>query len=386
MRYEHSIVELFVNQILRSKQIIEFIKSNDLKFNSEFVRVMFDYKPKINFPGLVEFVSKQIGEEETNVYLEGLELLNEYLTIISISSLINERRIGYPEHKDSKYMSINSHDGSEFWNIDALEFLFHFSSFNDYPRPNNPKNSLQENDNIPEIYKYRFNLVNLIILFASMLSVFYNKKLSIMADSKFSFKTLFSSLDSDKDGVITTDDIDTFLSKHKVKFSKNEIRCVFLFNKRINFEGKNVEFVDYFDAKSFKGFLYLFSFQKEYGNNLSDNENTSGKRQNNDFRTKSNAYHEYGQENVSKVNYSAMRMVESIISLSRLEERLESIKEEYSYKGELSLIDLFDSFDLENNEYVTMKEFGTCLEFYNVTDSNILSALFKRFAHEDKIR
>ena len=395
MKYEQLLIELFVNQILRSKQIITFISNSYLSFNTSHLSSIFNNKLILSFTDLYDLVSSQIGEEETEAYIEGLELLNEYFIILSISlSLIDK------EEREKIYKLKNKVTDEALWSIDAFKYIIDFNSTTKFDN---------NDDNIPLKLKYKFDLANLIVLFASMFSLLHNKKLLIMGNLNISFKTLFNQIDVDNDGLLSVNDIAHLFKKHKVNFSKSDIELIFLLNKipektsmDYNVNNKTTKINNnYFDYKTFKGFIYLFSFNSKINKSGSITRFSVSR----DFsRSKSPIDHlskahskQQSTTNIqvltnnqinnkfTKSNYSSIRLSEHILSLSKLEEGLEKEKEAYIQSGELSLIHLFQCFDTSNNDIITSDEFIASLEFLGITDTKPGNKLFQTYSQENSL-
>lgn len=409
MKYEHILVELFVNQALRSKQIIDFLNKSTLSKNLPLLNSLF-HKENLSFSDLYNLISSQIGEEESDAYIEGIELVNEYLLILSVSHTllndeveeVNENKM-YNSTKGKISLSTGNDKGKDErrWNINTLKYLIEFGNNeneNEF-QMNKSKSKLKSKDkytdneynkynqhhqkHITEIFKFEF--VNMIILYASMFSLIHNKKLLLFANMKFTIDTLFDEIDIDKDGLITNEDIEFLFNKHKVNISRKDINLIFQLNistnkslSRKNTIEKNINITDYFDYKSFKGYLYMFSI----GNS---NSNTHFKKERKESIEKKKKIDSHIKNKVLKGNYSANRLIEQFISLSNLEKSLDEAKIDYIEKGELSLIDIFTCFDIENNDYISIDQFLSSLEFLGIYDNKIGILLFNSFSNNNKL-
>lgn len=408
MKYEHILVELFVNQALRSKQIIDFLNKSTLSKNLPLLNSLFN-KETLSFSDLYNLISSQIGEEESDAYIEGIELVNEYLLILSVShTLLNdEEEVNennkYSSTKGKISLSTWNDKGKDErrWNINTLKYLIEFGNNENENeiQINKSKSKLKSKDkyteneyntynkhshqHISEIFKFEF--VNMIILYASMFSLIHNKKLLLFANMKFTIDSLFDEIDIDKDGLITNEDIEFLFNKHKVKISRKDINLIFQLNistnkslSRKNTIEKNINISDYFDYKSFKGYLYMFSI----GNS---NSNSHFKKERKESIEKNKKLDSHIKNKVLKGNYSANRLIEQFISLSNLEKSLDEAKIDYIEKGELSLIDIFTCFDIDNNDYISIDQFLSSLEFLGIYDNKIGILLFNSFSNNNKL-
>lgn len=398
MDKENKLIELFVNQIIRTKQICTFIKDSNSVYNEQLLINMFKNKRSLNVSDLYELVKSQIGEEESNIYLNGLYLVNEYLVILSTSYNINSDKINNSNNNctsNSNNSTIDNNINNITWDISAIKHLIYLDDLLNinYQYEDIDKNYI-DNDRVPYYLKLKFTLVNLLVLYSSMFVLLKNKKQSLSIDSRFSVKDVYNYLDFNKDGLITAEDINYLFSKHKVNFNIDDIRYIFLLNKmpKINNNIMTLSTLDYFDYKSFKGFFYLFSKANTKNNFKCIDLNAKNYIKENKVNNLTNNVKEstvdnkINNKNSKKLGYSTLKICNIIIGLSQLEESLNNLKDDYVLKGELSLIHLFQCFDIDNNEFIVLQNFVDSLSFLGISDYNMIEDLYVKYSNNNKIR
>ena len=316
---EQLFVEMIVNQVIKYKQIHKFMIINDFNYNQLYITEILgkSFQNKKLFS-----LYNQLKRDSND--LEGVNLL--------CASLL----------KYSKHIG-NCEDNQ--MSVDSIKLLF--DEFDD--ETNSEKQSLTEetiktnsNDSFI-LYKAHFS--NFIYLYCSMISYLHSKLLKIISLKTFSPSKLYMKL---SEGSLIG--LNQFLETHSINISYPQIK--YLFSK-----------------------LHLFTRLNTLDRNIK-----LSKQQFECLFFKSNETISFPNPPSNNHSYSVYRIIDFFVSLAVIENELERHKQTFADKGELTLIELYGSFDINNDDNIDLEEFIKCLEVIGVKNSEQVMVLFNRFS------
>ena len=199
---------------------------------------------------------------------------------------------------------------------------------------------------------------------------------------------LFIEMDTDKNGYISCEDIETFLSKRKIKICTDELQAfISLFDEDLDGELNWNEYL-FMILPSPTNYEYNLDELKvlggkytEYYNNRK-NEHTKENVNQMNQSTSQTYYFNSHNSNTVNVNANTTQSFSSLASLLYqiidFENQIDNMRIKLLSNENFNLTAMFNYFDRYNNQYISFMDFSDALESFDIISKNSI-LLFSRY-------
>ena len=199
---------------------------------------------------------------------------------------------------------------------------------------------------------------------------------------------LFIEMDTDKNGYISCEDIETFLSKRKIKICTDELQAfISLFDEDLDGELNWNEYL-FMILPSPTNYEYnldeLKMLEGKYTEYYNNRKNEHTKENVNQMNQSTSQTYYFNSHNSNTVNVNA-NTTQSFSSLASLlyqiidfENQIDNMRIKLLSNENFNLTAMFNYFDRYNNQYISFMDFSDALESFDIISKNSI-LLFSRY-------
>ena len=199
---------------------------------------------------------------------------------------------------------------------------------------------------------------------------------------------LFIEMDTDKNGYISCEDIETFLSKRKIKICTDELQAfISLFDEDLDGELNWNEYL-FMILPSPTNYEYnldeLKMLEGKYTEYYNNRKNEHIKENVNQMNQSTSQTYYFNSHNSNTVNVNA-NTTQSFSSLASLlyqiidfENQIDNMRIKLLSNENFNLTAMFNYFDRYNNQYISFMDFSDALESFDIISKNSI-LLFSRY-------
>ena len=199
---------------------------------------------------------------------------------------------------------------------------------------------------------------------------------------------LFIEMDTDKNGYISCEDIETFLSKRKIKICTDELQAfISLFDEDLDGELNWNEYL-FMILPSPTNYEYnldeLKMLEGKYTEYYNNRKNEHTKENVNQMNQSTSQTYYFNSHNSNTVNVNA-NTTQSFSSLASLlyqiidfENQIDNMRIKLLSNENFNLTAMFNYFDKYNNQYISFMDFSDALESFDIISKNSI-LLFSRY-------
>ena len=199
---------------------------------------------------------------------------------------------------------------------------------------------------------------------------------------------LFIEMDTDKNGYISCEDIETFLSKRKIKICTDELQAfISLFDEDLDGELNWNEYL-FMILPSPTNYEYnldeLKMLEGKYTEYYNNRKNEHTKENVNQMNQSTSQTYYFNSYNLNTVNVNA-NTTQSFSSLASLlyqiidfENQIDNMRIKLLSNENFNLTAMFNYFDRYNNQYISFMDFSDALESFDIISKNSI-LLFSRY-------
>ena len=199
---------------------------------------------------------------------------------------------------------------------------------------------------------------------------------------------LFIEMDTDKNGYISCEDIETFLSKRKIKICTDELQAfISLFDEDLDGELNWNEYL-FMILPSPTNYEYnldeLKMLEGKYTEYYNNRKNEHTKENVNQMNQSTSQTYYFNSHNSNTVNVNA-KTTQSFSSFASLlyqiidfENQIDNMRIKLLSNENFNLTAMFNYFDRYNNQYISFMDFSDALESFDIISKNSI-LLFSRY-------
>ena len=315
----------------------------------------------------------------------------KFITKEDLISFLAENNITIDTNRSTVDLFIEYYDRDFDSKLNFTEFLnFVLNKDNNLIRSISTQRETYKLSNDEYLQKDLEELTSQVLLSEFYLFEYANvKKMEIFSQKEsIDLLNLFIEMDTDKNGYISCEDIETFLSKRKIKICIDEIQSfISLFDEDIDGELNWNEYL-FMILPSPTNYEYnldeLKMLEGKYTEYYNNRKNEHTKENVNQMNQSTSQTYYFNSHNSNTVNVNA-NTTQSFSSLASLlyqiidfENQIDNMRIKLLSNENFNLTAMFNYFDRYNNQYISFMDFSDALESFDIISKNSI-LLFSRY-------